>query len=434
MPKRRYRQIIISIVVLLFLGAGLPKMYAGSVLLSRRISLTIQKQSIDKVLRLVEKKAHVQFMYNPQMFNLKQTISVQIQNSTLQELLQTVINNKELVFYEMGNYIVITNKLQAPIQANVVAAFLTRKDDKAKDASNHLVVDTIHFYDTIPIIKNETIRNIIQDTIKVYDTITKVTTKTVLPTAISTTTEIPESINSLWFAQAAFAPLYGNVIQNSNWKGNLSNATQAMVGVKMNHVRISIGLEAMMQHGSSKSSQSSNSTDSVLQRDTIHVMQKYKTGDYYSIVGKDTIHKVIYDSALVAVPQKWYNKTQHEKVIESIVIYSIYWIIIPFRIEYEWPMSKKMTVSLGLSVSPAFAIKKYGQIYSPQRNTIVSASQAGISSFTVFSSFEPSFSFALTKTVSVQLTPVVQCSLRSLIGQSVYYVGGGAWLGIRKSF
>src|ERR1035437_1959623 len=435
MPKRPFRNIIKSILVLLFLGAGLPKMYAGSMLLSHRISLNIQKQSIDKVLHQIEKKAKVLFMYNPQMFNLKQTITVHIENSSLENVLQTIINNRELVFYEMGSYIVITNKHQAPLQATVIPAFVNQNDDKLSVTTNRLVVDTIHFYDTVKITKTITQRNIVQDTIRIYDTITKILTKTInsisLPEVVQ---KENDTKRSYLYMQASLAPLYTTMLNNKNWFGAMSVSAQAMVGVKMNACKISIGLESFVQHGTSKSTQISQTTDSLLQRDTIHILQKFKTGDYFYLSGKDTIDKVIYDSALVAVPRQWCKNSIHQKIVESQVTFSIYWIVIPCKIEYEMALSKKTNFALGLTLSPAFAIKQYGQIYDPQQQKIVDLAHLSISSFNLFSSIECSLAYALDKNLSVYCSPMVQCSLRSLLQSSSYYVGTGVCLGITKRF
>ena len=419
-------------LVLLFLGAGLPKMYAGSVLLSRRINLNVQKKSIETVLHLVEKKTNIQFMYNPQMFNLKRLVSVSLQNSTLQEVLQVVINNKELVFYEMGKYIVITNKRQAPIQTDVVSAYLPIISNQIKEENNRqLIVDTIHFYDTIKITKTKTERLVIYDTIRIYDTITKMVRPVVSQSEIIS---VDKPSNSKWFAQIAFGPSCADLLPQTKWIADLSLSAQGVVGYKRNNVNVSIGLGGFWQHGASKSYQASISSDSILQRDTIFVMQKYRTGNYYYIVGTDTIYKEIFDSTMTAVPRQWYKTIQHEKNTETLVSYSIYWIIIPCKIEYEWTLSKRMTLGLGISVSPAFAIRKYGELYVPELQKTASIVQSGIRSFALFGSIESSFSYAVSKTVSIQCIPIVQFSVRSLMNESAYYFGSGVRFGIRKYF
>jgi hypothetical protein len=436
MPKGIFKNILISTLVLLFIGAGLPKMYAGSVLLSKRISLTVQKQTIEKILHLVETKAKIQFMYNPQMFNLKKLVSVSLQNSSLQEVLQVIINNKELVFYEMGKYIVITNKHEAPVQANAIVAFSSINLTNSGNAQNpQLLVDTIHFYDTVKVTKTETKRIVIQDTVKIYDTITKIRTQVVPQTVVPTEAPRTEkTVASHWFAEASFAPLYADMLPQNKWIADLSLSAQASVGYKRERLNFSVGVGGLWQHGASKNNYTSSSYDSVIQRDTVFIVVKYKTGDYYYIVGADTIHKVVYDSTKSAVPRQWYKTKQHEKNTETTVGYSVYWVIIPCKIEYEWALSKKMNFGLGLSVSPAFAIKKYGQLYDPKQQKTVYIAQSGIASFALFSSLEPSFSYSLSKNIAVQFTPIVQFTVRSLMSESAYYFGGGARFGIRKIF
>ena len=430
MPKIRFRHIIISSLVLLFIGAGLPKMYAGSVLLSKRISLTVQKQSIETVLHLVEKKADVQFMYNPQMFKAKRLISVSLQNASVQDILKAILNNKDLAFYEMGKYIVITKKNDAPIQANAIVAYLEPTDNPMQSTPK-LLVDTIHFYDTIRVTKTETKQVVVQDTVTVYDTITKIITQ-VVPQPIAP--KVEKQGTSQWFTQFSVAPLYSKILNQC--KDNFYNSLtgEASIGYKYNNVRFSIGIGELSYKGSTKSIQSSISSDSVLLKDTSYVMIKYKTEDVFYVEGNDTIHKVLYDSTRSAVPHQWYNSTRHEKNTESTVTYSILWIIIPCKIEYEWTLSKTISLGLGLTVSPAFAYRKSGQRYDSQQQKLVPIAESGIESFALFSSFEPSLSVALTETISIQCSPIMQCSMRSLFKESSYYVGGGVRFGIRKSF
>jgi hypothetical protein len=234
--------------------------------------------------------------------------------------------------------------------------------------------------------------------------------------------------------QASFAPLYGNLLKNSNWTGSSSVSAHIELGRNSNNLSVSIGLGSFVQHGSTKTSRSSLTVDSVLQKDTIHVMQKYKTGDYYYVNGSDTIHKILYDSTNIAVARQWYTKTNHEKVVESQVAYSIFWIVIPCKIVYQIPVSKKLNIGLGLSLSPAFAIKQYGQIYDPQQQKNVYLAHLGISSFNLFSSLECSFAYTISKMITISCSPLLQWSVRSLLQSSSYYVGTGVRLGITKRF
>jgi len=427
MPKGICKNILQSILLLLFIGAGLPKMYAGSVLLSKRISIHVQKQTLESVLHVIEKKATVQFMYNPQMFNVKRVLSLNLEGVTLQEVLQNTINNKDLVFYEMGNYIVITNKRDAPKQANVITAIPQPQTEN--EITHKIVVDTIHTFDTITISKTDTNHVVIQDTVKVFDTITKTITREMNPLDEPTMQTKPQ-----WFAEASVAPLYTDLLPQSNWLSDMSMQARGMVGFKINNLHVSVGIGTLWQRGSSRSSTSSQTTDSVLQRDTIHVMQKYKVGDYYYISGGETISKPIYDSTLVAVPRQWYSKTTHTNTTQTTVGYSILWVTIPIKIEYEWALSKKASFKMGVCITPAFAVKSEGEIYLSKLGACVPISQSGLQSFTLLTALEPTFSYALTSKLHVLCTPIMQASIRSLLHESAYLFSGGVNFGLRQYF
>jgi len=432
MPQKLLKNIIKSIILLIFIGAGLPKMYAGSVLLSKRISINVQKQSIEKVLHLIEKKAEVQFMYNPQMFNLKKVVTLQLQNSSIKEILQNLINNKDIVFYEMGKYIVLTNKLQAPVQANVISAIPSTQqlDYIDKTTQHRLILDTIHTYDTIKINKTVTNRVNVFDTITIFDTVRTFIKKEIPTNSVST----KAVSNTKWFSEIAYAPTYSDLLTNSKWLSDLSMSTRLSIGIEHNNISFSIGVGSLWQRGLSVISETSLTVDSILQKDSVKIIQKYKTGDYYYIIGNDTIHKVIYDSSLVTIPRHWYNKTQHSTVKETTVNYSILWITIPCKFAYNWSITKKSHFDLGLCFTPAFAFKKYGQIYSLDDNNTVPTSKIKLATVAFFISIEPAFSYSLSNSIALNISPILQCSINPLLYKSGYYFGGGAQIGIRKYF
>jgi len=423
---RRYsKDIVISILILLFIGAGLPKMYAGSVFLSKRISVNVQKQSLENILFEIEKKADIQFMYNPKILNITRILTVQFDNIPIREILQSIINNKDLVFYEMGKFIVITSKAKAKDVKNVVAAVLPSNEETVK------TIKTVVFYDTLRTTFRDTIKLSIIDTTKIFDTIK------VISNVQKTTTKLPITpvpVKLQYFVEADFAPLYTDILPDSKWKGDLSFSGQMSFGVKRNNLHVSIGIGSMWQRGYSPKSIKTTTRDSVLIRDTVQLQEKYILGDYYYIKAGDTIRTVVYDSSVIDIPRHWYNKTEHTTIEYTSVSYSFVWITIPIKVEYQWAMTKKIGFGLGLSVIPAFAVKTKGEIFVPSLGTAVPISTSGLKSYSVFTSFEPSFSYALTKKLSVHCTPIFQMSVKSILNEKAYYFGGGARVGVRKIF
>jgi hypothetical protein len=425
MPQGRSKDIVISILILLFIGAGLPKMYAGSVFLSKRISLNVQKQSLENVLFEIEKKADIQFMYNPKMLNISRIVSAQFQDVSLREILQSIINNKDLVFYEMGKFIVITSKLKAKDAKNVFTAILPTDQDMRK------TIKTVVFYDTVTTTFKDTIRVSIVDTTTIFDTVKVISNG---QKALTKLPVVAVPVKLQWFAEADFAPLYADILPDSKWKGDLSFLGQMAIGVKRNNIHFSIGIGSMWQRGYSPKIIYTTSIDSVIQRDTVQLMEKYILGDYYSIHDKDTIRTVVYDSSVIAIPRHWYNKTEHTTVEYTSVSYSIVWVTIPIKVEYEWTVTKKMAFRLGLSIIPAFAVKTKGELYVPSLGTAIPINTSGLKSYSVFTSLEPTLSYALTKKLSVHCTPLFQMSIKSILNEKAYYFGGGARFGIRKTF
>ena len=430
MQNKQYKNILISIVTMFFIGAGIPKMYAGSVLLSKRISLHMQKQTLETVFLEIEKRADVQLMFNPQLLNANRIISVDLQNTSLKEVLQSIINNSDFVFYELGQTIVITTKHKASKRNDVIPAILPA--DKSINQKNAVTIKTVTFFDTIRTTINDTNRISIIDTIKRYDTV-KVLSALQQPTQ-KQNLAVPQKVKLLWFIDLSMAPLYSKLLPLGNWKGDVSFSGQMVVGVKRNNMSFSVGVGSFWQRGSSWHTSSTMTTDSVLQQDTIHKMERYRIGDFYSVKGKDTILTPMYDSSVVAIPRRWYNKTQHSNTTQLIVGYSIVWLTIPCKIEYEWPMTKKATFRLGLCVIPAFAIKTEGQLYLAKLEKAVSIASSGINSFALFASIEPSLSYALTKSFSIHFAPIIQSTVRSIMNEKAYVYSFGGSFGMRKTF
>lgn len=422
---KQFRRLIINSLILFFIGAGVTPMYAGSVLLSKQISINIQKQTTEKALQIIEKKAGVHFMYNPQMFNTKKTVTLKLQNATLKEILQCLINNKDMVFYEMGKYIVITNKNQAPMQAIVISAFPSiEKSNEKSNVTHRIILDTIHTYDTIKITKTKHV--LIYDTLKVYDTITTIITKDIPIPIIQT---INNQTKKRWFSEIVISSQYTDIVPEAKYLGELSLSAMGNVGCKYENYEYKIGVGSFWQRGVSENGKTEKVVDYELRKDTIQMWQKYKIGDYYDLQGN---HIVKYDSAFISVPRQWFNITERNNTTISHVGYSIKWLIIPCHIKSVWNVSKRTTAGIGLSITPAFAINKSGKIYDSKSNSCVDISTVETKDFLLFASFEPSLSYCLSKTISLEIGSFLQSSIHSIMNEQSYVISGGCYIGIRK--
>ncbi|RYF62931.1 MAG: hypothetical protein EOO39_29415, partial [Cytophagaceae bacterium] len=78
-------------LALTFAGVSWADNASGQEMLDRRVSLTIQHESIKTVLRSIEKAANVKFSYSPQIVRSKQLVSMRVQNSTLKDVLEKLL-------------------------------------------------------------------------------------------------------------------------------------------------------------------------------------------------------------------------------------------------------------------------------------------------------------------------------------------------------
>ena len=405
-------------------------MYAGSVLLSKRINISVSKQTTQNVLTLIEKKSGVHFMYNPQMVNLKKVVSLDIKNGSIQHVLQILINNRDVVFYEMGNYVVITHKNQAPVQANIISAFLPKSD--SLNANSKMVIDTIHMYDTIVVNKTQYKNIEIFDTVKVFDTV-KIVSQTKInknePTvSISTNNKYRNNI------EFEVSPVYSVITKNKNLKPEVGFAGRILWERNTNKkITCGIGVGAMLQQGFSLIKKTEISVDSIKKTDTVQVYVKYKKGDYYYIIGNDTIYKAIYDSTLVDVSQEWYEKSNHKKETEEKINYTLLWMTLPLKLAYKVANTEIFSFWMNVYIVPALAVKKYGYVSSGNNINKQSIESVDFKEYMLSVSIEPAIKCKLTRTVYFKASPFIQMSLNPVV-KSGYLIGQGVLLGLVKSF
>jgi hypothetical protein len=102
-------------------------------ILSKNISLDINRQRLDNVLEILSNKADFYFSYNSKIVKKDSLVSLSVRNKTIKEVLGILFNNT-YEFRESGNYVIIR---KAPIRLTMV----TEKaivEDKIYSVSGHV--------------------------------------------------------------------------------------------------------------------------------------------------------------------------------------------------------------------------------------------------------------------------------------------------------
>src|SRR5580765_3184047 len=105
-----------KIVSIVFLVAGISVSCFGQDLLSKNISLDVNRQRLGNVLEILSNKGDFYFSYNSSIVKKDSLVSFRASNKTVKEILTQLFNNT-YEFKESGNYIIIR---KAPIRMTLV--------------------------------------------------------------------------------------------------------------------------------------------------------------------------------------------------------------------------------------------------------------------------------------------------------------------------
>jgi hypothetical protein len=105
-----------KIVSIVFLVAGVSVSCFGQDLLSKNISLDVNRQRLDNVLEILSNKGDFYFSYNSKIVKKDSLVSLNVHNKTVRETLGMLFNNS-YQFVESGNYVIIR---KAPIRMTMV--------------------------------------------------------------------------------------------------------------------------------------------------------------------------------------------------------------------------------------------------------------------------------------------------------------------------
>jgi hypothetical protein len=102
---KRIRIFSLFIVIMLVASAG----SSGQNLLSRNVSLTVNRQRIDHVLEILSNRGDFYFSYNSAIIKKDSLVSFNASNKTVKEILGMIFN-KTYEFTESGNYIISSDR------------------------------------------------------------------------------------------------------------------------------------------------------------------------------------------------------------------------------------------------------------------------------------------------------------------------------------
>jgi TonB-dependent starch-binding outer membrane protein SusC len=105
-----------TLLALVFAGVTLAHNGSSQNLPDQEISLQVQGQEFKKVLRQIEEKADVKFVFSSRLINVDQKVSVSADRKTLAEVLDNLLGPLQLSYEFSGKLIILKRKMKAESQ------------------------------------------------------------------------------------------------------------------------------------------------------------------------------------------------------------------------------------------------------------------------------------------------------------------------------
>ena len=83
-----------------------------------KINLRVKKTAIEDVLRSIEKQTNYRFLYNDNLDEIREKVSVNVKNAALTEVLNLVLGNTRLLYQLMENNLIVIKEYPT-VKANV---------------------------------------------------------------------------------------------------------------------------------------------------------------------------------------------------------------------------------------------------------------------------------------------------------------------------
>lgn len=386
-----------------------------SVLLSKKISISTQNEPINLVLKQIEQIAGIKFMYNSGIIVNKPPVTLSLKNTSIRKALQIILNDPEIVFYEVDNYIIISFRKDVPQETlfhRAIVESTTPTQEYWKAINDTLkILDTVKVFDTIVFHK--------LDTLHVYDTIH--IKKTEQSVVIKDKDKIKEkkslSIN------AEITPFAHSTLNNSNDITQFSYQAQILLEKNKKNLSFGVGLGYFAQKGASFLNTQTTRKDSTLHEDVKTEVHRFITGHYFYIDNKgDTIRVEIWDSVTVKIPYSWYSHETITTETENTFKYTVSWITFPFRFTYKTNSRKKIDAGISVTITPSIAVNHGGKYYS--NDTIIEVKKNSVSAFNLFTSLSPSLYFNINRKTQFYVSPTIQSSILSTYTNEKYYSFG----------
>lgn len=366
--------------------------------LAKRISLSAQGISVQNALKQVETRAGIKLMYNSQLLSDKPPVTASFNDISVRRALQLIINDGNIIFYELDKYIVIAQRRDVPQGVLFQKAIASASAPTMLNAIN----DTLHIYDTVQVI--DSVRTSVTETLRIYDTVR---------VEIPKMKETAKKKSTRTAICADVMPAYHTTLGSSQSIGQLSFGGQALVVWRQKHLDIGAGLGILMQRGAMQRYYQRETVDSVLYNANKAVTHKYETGRYYYVneLG-ETVTQILYDSVAVTVPYQWYNRIETSETVSQTVRHQILWLSTPIRMSIHTEAGKKTDLGINFTVSPTLSVLRSGQILLSDES-LIAADKQSIASYALFASIAPSISYRFNKQSQAYIMPSLQIAASS---------------------
>ena len=417
---------ILTITILSILSCLLvTKSYATPFSLAKRISINVSNLPVQAVLKQIESQAQVRFMYNSKILLSKRPVTLNLKNTPVKRILQVIINDPEIVFYDLNQYIVIAVRKEVPKGTQFEEAVV--ETSPLVTETSRIKYDTITVFDTIAIFDTSHITMPVYDTIKVYDTV-------MVKQEIQTKNQ--DKNVSLKKASTSLClevmPLYQFMMNNPKDKGQVSFSSQGIIKRDWQHISIGLGVGYFLQRGTTRSSVTSETLDSTLHESSKTEIDSFIVGHYYYIDEKfDTIYITKWDTVVNIVKYKWYNYERKTKTTEKQSVYSITWISVPLMFSWHTNTKKTFNVGISLIVSPSLGINTSGNIYLSSKDSVFSFTKSLLPSYAIFASISPTISYDVKHLAKFYFSPCIKSSIVTIVkGEKYYSLSSGFSVGV----
>ena len=413
------------ILVFLFFSTFLVNAYSQKSLLEKKISLTVENESVVSALEKVEHLAGLYFSFNGSLFNKDKKISFHASNKKIIEILCLIIEDKTLVYREHSDQIIIYR----PKQGDTEGIAIHHQPKIAKENQKIYPI-----YDTIVDYKIKTF----VDTLRVFDSVTVYDTLKIYKT-IETPSIGNEKSNQYWNVSLSAGTTFSSIqykaiqheqestiaiLKNSN-KGGIS--PQIGFGISYgNKLRINTGLGFLLERENQNIQTSFDEIKfSHIHYDTI-TTSKLVT-PYYEYLNGDTIWHTIYDTTRTITPINRYDTLKHTLNHQKANICLN--LTVPFYASYQFVKLHNIEIGFNLGLITHILIYCKGNYLNTNNGQLELLSKRENNKINVNVYSAPTFSYTIHSNYVCKIEPYYIYGLQSTftnatgISRMVNYLG-----------